>query len=197
MLLKEVIEEILEKAPNHLSPRSVVRKINQVRNRLIRDYGSAQVRGTVCTAIDLIEGKSQYVPPCPPNNIIDVDILESSFGGAERWRRIPHRQFNREVSSPYYYFLGGIIGIIPVPTQDVTKGLKIFHIPVLNDLTLADMDKPTGFDPDYDMLLVYGVLREITTSNQASEYDYRYQQLLNEYQTVSSGFESYITIEDW
>ena len=79
----------------------------------------------------------------------------------------------------------------------VTYGIKIFHIPVLTALTVEDMNEQTGFDPDFDMLLVYGVLRQSFTGAAGSGYEERYQQLLYDYQTANSGWETYVVKERW
>lgn len=193
MLLKDVVEEIAEKAPNFLSPASIVRKVTQVRDRLIRQPGGAQQQSeTVCTAIDMKAGQAQYLLPCPPGNVVDVDILWD-----DQWTRIPLRQFNQPSTRPYYYFQSGMIGLVPEPDRDISTGLKIFHQPVLPALTLASMEEPTGFDPDYDMVLVYGVLREIATGKEAQENDAKFQQMLVEYQAANSGWESYSVKERW
>lgn len=200
MLLKDVVEEIAEKAPNYLSPASIIRKVTQVRDRLIRQSGSAQqIAETVCTAIDLLKGQSEYIIPCPPGNIIDVDIRTSAYGygGEGDYRRIPLRQFNQSSRGPYYYLLAGKIGIMPVPQQNASYGIKIFHLPVINPLTFEDMSKPTGFDPDYDMLLVYGVLQEITSGKEAQENNSKYLQLLADYERANSGYETYEVKERW
>lgn len=188
MLLKDVVEEIAEKVPNHLTPQSIIRKVTQVRDRILRESGSAlQQAETVCTAIDLKAGQDQYYLPCPAGNVVDVDILIDGD-----WRRLTLRQFNQDSIKPYYYFQAGVIGLVPTPEEDVTQGLKLFHIPVLPPLTIEDMNRMTGFDPDYDMVLVYGVLREL-----APGYDDLYQQLLNNWRTANSGFEKYAVKERW
>lgn len=106
------------------------------------------------------------------------------------------KQFNLpSPKEPYYYFVAGKIGVYPEPTANADQGIKIHHIPVIPPLTLADMDNPTGFDPDFDMVLVYGVLREIAADN--NDYDIRYQQLLIEYQTANSGYEVHVIQERW
>ncbi|KZS48121.1 hypothetical protein AWU65_20410 [Paenibacillus glucanolyticus] len=193
MLLKDVVEEIAEKAPNFLSPASIVRKVTQVRDRLLRQSGGAQQQAdTVCTAIDLTAGQSRYVLPCPPGNVVDVDMIWD-----EEWRRIPLRQFHQRSIKPYYYFQAGELGLVPTPEDDCVMGLKIFHIPVLPELRLTDMNGPTGFDPDYDMVLVFGVLREITSGRDAQEYDAKYQELLSGYQSANSGWERYEVKERW
>lgn len=188
MLLKDVIEEIQEKAPNHLSPQSIVRKVTQVRDRLIRQAGSAQQQvDVVATGLDVHEGQALYVLPCPPSNVTDVDMLVSG-----KWRRLVLRQFHNASVKPYYYLQGGSLGLVPTPDTSVAVGLKIFHLPVLPPLTLMGMDGMTGFDPDYDMLLVYGVLREISAG-----FDDLYQQLLIEYKTANNGSEKYTVNERW
>jgi hypothetical protein len=188
MLLKDVVEEISEKSPNFLSPASIVRKVTQVRDRLIRLYGSAQQQvEAVCTGIDLKKDQAQYILPCPPSSVTDVTVLIN-----DRYKRLVYRQYHNDSIKPYYYFQAGKIGFVPTPDKDVTMGIKIFHTPVLAELTINDFESPTGFDPDYDMLLVYGVLREI-----AQGYEETYQTLLMEYKTASNGFEKYSVDERW
>src|SRR5690606_17046290 len=94
---------------------------------------------------------------------------------------------------PYYYFLHQTIGIVPEPEMDVPQGMKIFHIQTLSPLTEKDLNGPTGFDPDFDMLLVYGVLVEI------GKEDYRenYLEWLHEYRIVNSGWERHVVKERW
>ncbi|WP_025692596.1 phage adaptor protein [Paenibacillus zanthoxyli] len=197
MLVSEVVEEIAEKSPNYLSPQSILRKITSVRDRLFRAYTGAQRQSdTVCTAIDLYTGVPEYPLPCPPGNVVDVDFRRAP-GTDHEYLRIPLRQFNERSIRPYYYFQAGRIGIVPAPDEDIAYGLKVFHVPVVYPLTLLDMGNPTGFDPDYDMLLVFGVLREITSGIEAQEFDAKYQQLLAEYTAANSGYERYAVKERW
>lgn len=193
MKVSDVIEEIIEKSPHTLSPASVLRKITQVRDRLLRNLGSAQQQSeTVCTAIDLVKDQPAYTLPCPQSSVTEVTMLRDDV-----YVRLPLRQFHSASIKPYHYFQAGQIGIVPTPDTDVAYGIKVFHAPVLYPLRLEDMDKDTGFDPDYDMLLVYGVLREITSGNEAEEYNNKYLQLYNEYQTASNGYERYVVDERW
>jgi hypothetical protein len=230
MLLQEVVEEIQEKAPNFISPQSIIRKITNVRDNLIRNYGPAQQQSNpVVTELDLINGKAQYPLPCPPGNIVNVDVKGlwvGMYGGIifpcdcedtwsqpqtyntgtstdttitvpDCWFRMPYRQFDEYYWGPYYYFLSGTIGLVPSPCQDVTRGLKIFHIPVLAPLSLDSLNGPTGFDPNYDMLLVYGVLKDLTSGAQAQEYTAKYTQWFQDYQTANSGWERFTVNERW
>lgn len=200
MLLREVVEEITEKLPNdtYLSPASIVRKVSQLRDRLLRNYTSAQQQsGALTVTIDMVKGKSHYIPPCPPKNITDVDVLMSGYNGVDDWRRIPLRQFDEYSKTPYYYFLSGKMGIYPAPYNDVPGGIKIFFTPVLPTLTINDMDNSTGFDPDFDMVLVYGVLKDIVTQPLLDQYLAKYNELLREYISANSGYERYVVKERW
>ncbi|MFB5761031.1 phage adaptor protein [Paenibacillus medicaginis] len=193
MKVSDVVEEIIEKSPHTLSPASILRKITNIRDRLLRNLGSAQQQSeTVCTAIDLNKDQASYTLPCPQSAVTEVTMLVD-----DRYIRLPLRQFHNASIKPYHYFQAGQIGIVPTPQEDVPYGIKVFHAPVLYPLRLQDMDKDTGFDPDYDMLLVYGVLREITSGAEAQEYSAKYDQLYIEYQSASNGYERYSVDERW
>lgn len=200
MLLREVVEEITEKLPPEVSvsPESIVRKVTQIRDQLLRNYGPAQRQsGTLCVYIDLHEGQSLYYPLCPPDGVVEVAILNTAYGGNGEWVRIPHRQFDERTQKPYYYFVAGKIGLYPPPTHFAAGGMKIFYVPVLKPLTTEDMDKPTGFDPDFDMLLVYGVLNDVTIEPVSNQWYEKYQTLLSEYISATNGYERYVVKERW
>lgn len=194
MLLHEVVEEIVERAPeNYRSVPSILRKITQVRDQIIRNYGPAQQQSEpVVSTFDILVGQSQYPLPCPAGNVVDVDIYV--YG---KWRRLEYRQFDERYKGAYYYFLNGTLGIVPVPTEDIGRGLKIFHTPVLPSLSVNDMNGLTGFDPNFDMVLVFGVLKDITTGSEQSQYRQQYEQWLYDYQTANSGWERYVVKERW
>lgn len=230
MNVQDVIEEIQEKSPNFLSVTSILRKITNVRDNLIRNYGPAQQQSDVIVStLDLLEGVSEYPLPCPPGNVVDVDVKGlwyGLYGGyscdssdnwvqpmtyntgtvtddtptastADCWFRMPYRQFDEKYYGPYYYFLSGTIGLVPKPSKDVVRGLKIFHIPVLQPLTVEGLNGPTGLDPNFDMVLVYGALKDIVSGAQAAEFAEKYKQWEYDYKTASSGWERYVVHERW
>lgn len=233
MNVQDVVDEIIEKLnwtnPNHgLSVESIIRKITQVRDDLIRNYGPAQQQSEVTvTQFDLVQDLAQYPLPCPAGNVIEVEVkgLWSGYyygfacGGEDNWQqpmtyntgsptdamtdskdcwfRMPHKQFDEHYFGPYYYFLSGTIGLVPKPHKDVVGGLKIFHIPVLSKLSVDAMQGPTGFDPNFDMVLVYGVLKDATTGSQSAELTAKYREWLNDYQQANSGYERYTVHGRW
>lgn len=213
MYVSEVVEEIQEKLPNNLlNPTSILRKITQVRDRLIRNYNGAQQQSeAVCTAIDMIAGQNLYPIPAPAGSITEVvakyrpdEYHLQEYGYYEElgraWYRLEMKQFD-QISGyrPYYYLTAGRIGIYPTPTVDMAYGIKVFHNPVLFPLTIKSLDGlvRTGFDPNFDMLLVYGVLKDMATGGQASEFQAKYQEMYNEYVTANSGYETYRVKERW
>ncbi|MEF3306681.1 phage adaptor protein [Paenibacillus sp. GYB003] len=237
MIVQDVVEEIIEKMnwanPDYgMSVDSILRKVTNVRDDLIRNYGPAQRQAdAVVTQLDLLNGKSQYPLPCPPGNVVDVDVKglwRGMYGGflpcdcqdnwvqpltyntgtvtddtpsvgdiPDCWFRMPYRQFDEHYNGPYYYFLSGTIGLVPKPCQDVPGGLKIFHVPVLGPLTKENLNGPTGFDPNFDMVLVFGVLKDVLTGAQAQEYVVKYQQWVLDYQRASNGFERFTVDLRW
>jgi len=229
MIVQEVMEEIIEKLnwanPNHgLSVPSILRKITQVRDDIIRNYGGAQRQSeAVVTQLDLLQDQSQYPIPCPPGNVVDVTVkglwngyecdcgdkwtqpLTYNTGTTDQipsttsdcWFRMPYRQFDEHYGGPYYYFISGTIGLVPKPSQDIPGGLKIFHVPVLQPLTVEALNGPTDFDPNFDMVLVYGVLKEALTGQASEEYTQKYNMWLSDYKRANSGWERYIVHERW
>lgn len=203
MLVQDIVEEIIEKLPENTAPvTSILRKITQVRDRLMRNMSAAQSQSEVLNqAFDLAAGDGLTDLICPPGNVTEVAIRRSIYTGApytetpEDWVRIPLRQFDDSSRGPYYYFVSGQIGIFPPPVQDTFYAVKVFYTPVIGELTLSDLNNGSGFDPDFDMLLVWGVLKDIQPDN--AYFDARYQQVYAEYRTANSGYERYAVKERW
>lgn len=203
MIVQEVLEEIIEKLPENTTPViSILRKITQVRDRLLRNLSPAQAQSEVLNqAFDLTAGNGLIDLICPPGNVTEVAIRDSIYTNAvyehdaDDWRRIPLRQFDEREKRPYYYFVSGQIGIYPPPLYDTFYGVKIFYTPVLGELTTDDLNSGTGLDPDFDMLLVYGVLRDMVPDNQY--FAQRYSEIYSEYRSATSGYERYVVKERW
>lgn len=193
MYLREVVEEVSEKSPNYLSVSSIIRKVTQVRDKLMRmTTASQQQTDPVIYEMDLLEGQGEYPLPCSPSSVQEVVVSCEAYSG-EGTRRLPYRQFDEKDKGPYYYFLNKIIGIVPMPKHTVTKGLQIFYSQTLPPLTTNDMNGPTGFDQNFDMLLVYGVLVDMGNTQYKDQYD----EWLYEYKQANSGMERYVVNERW
>lgn len=203
MRVQDVVEEIIEKLPENTTPVvSILRKITQVRDRLLRNLSPAQAQSDVLNqSFDLTAGNGLTDLICPPDSVTEVAIRNAIYTNitynddARDWRRIPLRQFDERERRPYYYFVAGQIGVYPPPVYDTFYGIKIFYTPVLGELTLDDLNSGTGFDPNFDQLLVYGVLRDIMPGD--NNFEIRYQQIYREYSSATSGYERYVVKERW
>lgn len=185
--------------------------MTEVRDRLLRNLGSGQQQtDIVATAFDLIADKELYPLPAPAGAITAVtvhyrpDEYYNDTGYHDNrnreWYTLHQKQFDQsEGWKPYYYIANGKIGLSCPTRINVPAGLKIYHNPILLPLGLDDLktDSPTGFDPNFDMVLVYGVLKDITIGAEASEYQAKYRELYNEYVTANNGYETYQVKEKW
>jgi hypothetical protein len=203
MLVQEVVEEIIEKLPENTAPVvSILRKITQTRDRFLRNMSASQMQSeTLNQAFDVTVGESLFSLICPPGNVTEVVIRHAIYNNqtfnddARDWRRIPLRHFNENEKGPFFYFVSGQLGIYPPPEYDTFYGIKIFYTTVLGELTMDDLDNGTGFDPDFDMLLVYGVLKDMQPSNEA--FELRYQQIYSEYRRATNDYEKFVVQESW
>jgi hypothetical protein len=165
MLLSEVVNKITEKWPAgvNLSIPSVISDVSELRRRLIRNY---------CTDIDtsttdLLEDTPEYPLPCAQSDIKEVVVNGCPYVRGSLGSSVPCQ---------YYYILDNTIGIYPTPTTTVTEGLMIFHTKSTKELTQGDWNVDAGLDKDHDMLLVYGVLKEIDP-----KYKVQYDELFSSF----------------
>jgi hypothetical protein len=185
MLLSEAVDEVLEKSPAKFPMQSIIRKIDQVRNRLLRMYG----KDIVPYRFDLLEGQAEYPWPLPMGAITNVLVqgVKYDFG-----------QLNAYGRSRYYYFLNSSIGIYPTPAETIPEGVTVFYKRTLAPLTVNDLNGEVGFDTDYDMLVVYGALKDIAKGNEAAEYSSKYDDLLSDFLRAGTTPEPYqIQVGDW
>lgn len=203
MRVQDILEEIIEKLPeNNVPVVSLLRKITQTRDRLMRAPTASQIQSeSLNQAFDVTKGNGLFDLICPPGNVTEVAIRNAIYTNqtfnddARDWARIPLKHFNEQERRPYYYFVSGQIGIYPPPEFDTFYGIKIFYTPVLGELTLDDLPDGSGFDPNFDMLLVYGVLRDIMPKNE--EFEVRYQQIYTEYRRATNDYEKFVVQESW
>ncbi len=199
MNVQEVLEEIIEKLPdNRYSVPSILRKVTQTRDEIIRNFTADQQQSeSIVSALDLLEGQAEYPLPCPPKNIAEVEIRTSLNDEYPHWMRLDRRQFDNHYRHPYYYLLSGSIGIHPMPTVTIERGIKIFHVPVLEAITVEGLNGPTGFDPNFDMVLVYGVLKEFTHGPQSKEFSDKYDMWMQKYRFANSGYGDFVVKGRW
>lgn len=185
MLLIEIVEEIQERSTKSLSMPSIIRKINQVKNNIKRMHST----GVEVSRLDLEPNLSTYPLPCPAGSIVEVLI-----NGA----RYPQQGLQEHGHSRYYSILDKTLVILPTPTEAITRGLTIFHKTSSRALTVGDLNAEPDMDPDYHMLLVWGVLQETTAGAEAADYKARYDMLLPDYVIANQApAATQIRLEEW
>lgn len=157
MNINEIIAEIDEKYPNGLSAESKVRKADYLQKRLYR-----KMRKQTYTSYSLIAGQPAY----PITQNID-DIFQINIGNnaANKLTEYPHKKINDRSTdfSRYYSFIGDVamgdwIDIYPVPTEQ--EDIMVIWSYEAPETLTVNSGSPT-LDPDYHMLFVYYVCKEI------------------------------------
>jgi hypothetical protein len=151
-----IIAEIDEKYPNAVSTPSKVRKMNYLQNRLYRKMRKQTYKSFVLTT-----GQPTYPISLNIDDIFQVNIGTES---TSCFHEYPHKKINDTSKdySKYYSFIsdsstGDWIDIFPTPT-DIEDTMVIWYYEQPNQITATST--PT-LDPDYHMLFVYYVCKEI------------------------------------
>lgn len=169
LYLHEILEEIAERSAHNLSDASVIRKINHVQANIYRNY----VKEATYSLLDLVAGLNEYPLPRPMGTILDVVVNGHSY---------PYSGLKERRDGLYYYILDGTLGLSMTPSDDVPKGITLFHKKAATELTTNMMDGIPDLDPNYHMLLVYGPLIDIVQDDaRKAEYSSKYDDLLRQF----------------
>lgn len=152
--LQEIINKVRLLYPpssNYGNPE-IIDMINDAQRRIFRTMYKPQV----ATVYDLEAGNPAYPATFSPENIIDVVVNGKEY---------PYQNIKYD-AQPYFYYVtnDNSIGIYPTPTEDVTRGLKIYHYKEPN--TLSGSNDIPDLDLAWHMLIVYYTCRECTVIEQ-------------------------------
>lgn len=176
MKVKEILDEIAEKYPHGLSTESLIRKLNDVQNKVFR----LTFKNPMLSYFSLIRGVHAYVLPFPRTSMLRVVV-----GGHDyNYQNIHHKS-----NHPFYYWIGNqTLAINPTPAADLADGLAVFHYKYPFQVTADNQDAVPELDEDFHMLLVYGVLVQICEVFQdtamVNNYTGKYNDLLEELQKL-------------
>lgn len=156
MTLGQIIVEIKERYPpaEALGDESIVRKINNLQAELFRTL----YKPIILTIMDVFEGVYDYPLDFSPTKITGVII-----DGIEIFER--NAKGSDVVQSQFYYFTENSLCIYPTPKDDIDDGLSVFRYKEPYVLSTNDVGKQPDFDPDFHMMLVYGVCATIAEIN--------------------------------
>lgn len=157
MNITEIIAEIDEKYPNGLDSTSKVRKMNYLQKHLYR-----KMRKQTFFSINTLVDQPSYPLSVNINDVFQVLVGNKE---ADQFKEYPLKQVNGSStdSNRYYSFIGDVsmgdwIDIYPTPTE-FEDTLTIWHYEIPETLTLSSSSP--SLDPDYHMLFVYYVCKEI------------------------------------
>jgi hypothetical protein len=184
MTIDEIIAEIDEKYPNGLSSESKVRKMDYLQKRLYR-----KMRKQTYATYELTTAQPSY-----PITINIDDIFQVSIGNetTDVFDEYPLKKVNDTSTNcnRYYSFISDIstgdwIDIYPTPT-DTEDTMIIWSYEQPSTLTV-DSGSPS-IDPDYHMLFVYYVCKEIAENYRdfdiSNGYGMQYNQLESEFMST-------------
>ncbi len=160
MNLTEIIAEIDEKYPNGLSSASKVRKMDYLQKRLYR-----KMRKQTYASYDLTPDQPEYPITQNISDIFQVDIGNSTSNCYTRYMEKKINDTATDCWSHYYSFIGDVtagdwINIYPTPT-DTEDTMVIWFYEQPDTLSADDLTVTPPLDPDYHMLFVYYVCKEI------------------------------------
>lgn len=160
MTLTEIIAEIDEKYPNAITAASKVRKMDYLQKRLYR-----KMRKQTYASYTLTPDQPTYPITQNISDIFQVDIGNETSNCFQRYMHKKINDTSTNSWSHYYSFIGDVnagdfIDIYPTPT-DTEDTMVIWSYEQPDTLSASDLSKSPTLDPDYHMLFVYYVCKEI------------------------------------
>jgi hypothetical protein len=93
-------------------------------------------------------------------------IFQIIYGG----KYYDYEDINDQIGQPpFIYTYDDAIGVYPTPDQNIAGGLHLFHYLEPTKPTLATIGNIPVFDPDFPMVLVYGLCKNMAEVNK--EFD--------------------------
>jgi hypothetical protein len=160
MILSDILAEIDEKYPNDLSVASKVRKADTFHKKIYR-----KLKKQSFLSVSLPTGQSIYPLTIEITDIFQVEVNDIK---CNKFNIYPLRKVTDFINehTKYHYFTsdptkGDSIGIYPTPTtNETTMAINYYETPITLDPNL--LSAIPMLDPDYHMMLVYGVCKEIS-----------------------------------
>lgn len=167
----EILEKVDTKYPNAHSFKQKISMINELQKNLFRTI----YRVKSATVFDIIAGVYLYQLDFHHSKIISA-IVDG--------KHIDYEDINDEKSgTPFLYTFGNALGIYPTPQRDVSSGLFIHHY--LEPKKLTNESDIPEFDPDFHMMLVYGVCIELAEDSNdvdmVNNFTSKYNGLLDDF----------------
>jgi hypothetical protein len=177
MTYQEIIDEADERYPNGLTPTSKLLKIYNHERKLMRTI----YRRKTASVFDVTVGQFLY-----PLTFHYSKIFQALYGG----KLYEYEDINDKLGQPpFLYTYQDSIGVYPTPERDIAGGLHLFHYlepikPSIETITYFPV-----FDPDFPMVLVYGLCKDMAEVNKeyqvASGFDAQLKEEIEEFIKVN------------
>lgn len=191
MTLQQILDEVKERYPaaSSLSDESIIRKINNLQAELFRTL----YKPIITYQDDIAEDVFIYPITFSPNKITGVivdgiEVFERNAKGSD----VPVSQF--------YYFTEESLCLYPTPTKDISGGLTVFHYQEPEVLSTSSLSIQPDFDPDFHMMLVYGVcitIAEINRGDMRDAFVSSYTDMENQFLKAQEKAEYHVIQDVW
>lgn len=154
MTYAEIIAEADERYPNGLTAASKLLKVFNHERKLMRTI----YRRKTATAFDVAAGQFLF-----PLDFHYSKIIQGIYCGKE----FEYEDINDKIGQPpFLYTYQSSLGVYPTPDKDIEGGLLLFHYaePVMPTEANMATTYPI-FDPDFPMILVYGLCKDMAEVN--------------------------------
>lgn len=157
MSYAEIIAEADERYPNGLSPLSKLLKVYNHERKLMRTI----YRRKSAALFDVAAGQFMF-----PLTFHYSKIFQAIYDG----KYFEYEDINDQIGQPpFLYTYDDAIGVYPTPDRDIPGGLMLFHYLEPVKPSLATINNIPVFDPDFPMVLVYGLCKDMAEVNK--EFD--------------------------
>jgi hypothetical protein len=169
LTVSEIISKADSRVPNSLTAADKVSILNELQGTLFRTI----YRKKTATSYDIVTGQFLY-----PLDFHHSKVISAIVDG----RKYDYEDINNQQSQPpYLYTYENSLGLFPTPEEDVDKGLFIYHWFEPTELTESNLSATPDFDPDFHMMLVYGLCIEIAESSNDADSVVNYTSKYNGY----------------
>ena len=171
------MEEVDEKYPNDLTTASKVRKLNLLQGELFRTV----LKKETSTTYDIVADQAYYPIDFDVSKLLNVLVDGDEYD---------HEAIeDRDAESPYYYCYENSVALYPTPTENVTAGLLLVHYLEPAILVSTNLSTIPDFDPDFHMILVYGLCIALAEADQrydvANGFTIKYNGLVRDFKKAN------------
>jgi hypothetical protein len=157
MTVQQILDTVMKKYPHGYTNDDIILMLNNIQAELFRTI----YKPITTTVYDITANNPFYPISFSPSKIVDVVVNNQEY---------PYRKIKGQSLAQFYYITeDNCIGIYPTPTVDIPGGLTVFRYKEPAQLSSSNLSAIPDFDPDFHMLLVFRVCKELAENDR--QYD--------------------------